>query len=88
MGGLLNRYSDRYIFINAAPVKDSADARILIDLCDYVILLVPYARSTKNSVKDAADAIDKEKLLGVVLNNIPKFPSFKFPKFGFNKSKA
>jgi len=86
MESLLARYTDRYIFINSAPVKESADTRILIDLCDYVILTVPYGSSTLNGIKDAVDSIEREKLLGVIFNEIPNLP--KFEKSGFGTSKA
>ncbi len=86
MSNLLTRYSDRYIFIDSAPIADSADTRILVELCDYVLLVVPYGTATKNRIKAAADAIGSEKLLGVVFNDIPKLPSFRVP--GFGRSKA
>lgn len=86
MSKLLSRYSDRYIFIDSAPIADAADTRILVELCDYVLLVVPYGSSTKNKVKAAADAIGSEKLLGVVFNDIPKLPGFKIP--GFGRAKA
>ena len=72
---LLTRYSDRYIFVNTAPITESADARIIVGLCDFVILVVPYASITKAKLKEAADAIGKEKLLGVVFNDVPKTPN-------------
>ena len=86
MSDLLSRYSDRYIFIDSAPIADSADTRILVELCDFVILSVPYGTATKNRVKAAADAIGPDKLFGVVFNDIPKIPRFKLP--GFGRSKA
>jgi len=68
------RYTDRYIFIHSPSITDSADAKILIELCNYVILVVPYGHATKNRIKSAADAIGSDKLLGVVFNNIPNTP--------------
>jgi len=81
MQEILNRYSDRYVFLEAAPITESADSRILMDLCDYVILTVPYGRVTKRKVQDAAEAIG-DKLLGVVFNEVPKPPRFKIPGTG------
>lgn len=72
---LLLRYSDRYIFINTASIIGSADSRILVGLCDFVVLVVPYAKATKAKVKEAADAIGKDKLLGVVFSDVPKTPN-------------
>lgn len=79
MEKLLLRYSDRYIFINASPITESADTRILSELCDFVILEVPYATSTLSSVKESVDRIDPSKFLGIVFNNVPKIPKFKLP---------
>ncbi|RDH83758.1 MAG: polysaccharide biosynthesis protein [endosymbiont of Galathealinum brachiosum] len=80
MSDLLHRYDDRYIFIDAAPITESADTRILVDLCDYVILVVPYGVTTKGKIEEAKEAIDKDKMLGVVFNNVPKIPKFRMPK--------
>jgi len=74
MGSLLSRYSDRYIFLDTAPINESADTRILVELCDFVILVVPYGESNKSRISEAAEAIGKDKLLGVVFNEIPKIP--------------
>ncbi|VAW65975.1 hypothetical protein MNBD_GAMMA09-243 [hydrothermal vent metagenome] len=76
MSDLLSRYSDRYIFLDAAPISDSADTRILVELCDFVILVVPYGTASRGKIKEAADAIGEDKLLGVVFNETPKLPKF------------
>ncbi len=76
MSDLLSRYSDRYIFLDTAPITESADTRILVELCDFVILAVPYASSTKGKIKEAVEAIGEEKLLGVVFTDIPNVPKF------------
>lgn len=86
MKELLTRYSDRYIFIEAAPITEAADSRILMELCDYAILTVPYGRVTKRRVQEAADAIGTDKLLGIVFNEIPKPPRFRIP--GTRRSKT
>jgi exopolysaccharide/PEP-CTERM locus tyrosine autokinase len=80
MASLLGRYDDRYIFIDAAPISESADTRILVELCDFVLLVVPYGKVTKNKVKEASEAIGKNKLLGVVFNDIPRIPKTIVPK--------
>ncbi|HED32867.1 MAG TPA: hypothetical protein ENJ08_01435 [Gammaproteobacteria bacterium] len=80
MSDLLTRYSDRYIFLDSAPITDSADTRILVELCDFVILVVPYGRASIGRVREAADAIGTEKLLGVVFNEVPKLPKIDFFK--------
>ena len=81
MSSLLGRYDDRYIFMDAAPITESADTRILVELCDFVLLVVPYGRVTKNRIQEAADAIGKDKLLGIVFNDVPRMPKLKLPAF-------
>ena len=70
------RYSQRYIIVDAPPISENADTRILAETCDYVILVVPYGKVTEEQVLKAARAIGKDKLLGTVFNNEPRFPRF------------
>ena len=78
MSGLLRRYSDRYIFINTPPITESADSKILAELCDFTVLVVPYATTSKAKVKEASNKLGKDKLLGVVFSDIPKSPQLGF----------
>jgi len=75
LAGLLSRYTDRYIFIDSPPVTDFADTRILVELCDIVLLVVPYGKATKSIIKKAANAIGEDKLLGIVFNDAPHIPN-------------
>lgn len=74
MQDLRQRYRERYIIIDAPPVSESADARILSDLADYSLLVVPYGGATPSQVANAALAIGEEKLVGCVLNNEQRVP--------------
>ena len=65
---LVERYPDRYPIIDAPSISQSADTRILIELCDRVVLVIPYGKCTEEEIKYAALAIGKEKLAGVILN--------------------
>lgn len=71
---LRQRYRERSIIIDAPPVTEAADARILAELCDYVLLVVPYGRVTAAQVAAAASAIGKDKLIGCVMNNERRMP--------------
>lgn len=64
---VIARYPERYPIIDAPSIKDSADARILLDLCDQVVLVVPYGQCSEDDIKNAAQAVGG-KLVGVVLN--------------------
>jgi capsular exopolysaccharide synthesis family protein len=68
------RYSDRHIILDCPPLARSADTQILMEMCDYVLVVVPYARATPARLQAALKLIDSQKLLGVVLNEEPRLP--------------
>lgn len=63
------RYPDRYIFIDAPPIMSSSEARILSELVDMVVLVVPHGRVTADMVSSAVDVLGKDKLAGLVYND-------------------
>jgi Mrp family chromosome partitioning ATPase len=63
------RYRDRYIVIDAPSIGASADARILAELVDYVVLVVPYGKVTDAQLQASIDAVGEQKLAGVIFNN-------------------
>lgn len=63
------RYPERFIIIDAPPINSSPDARVLADLCDYSLLVVPYGRVTRLQVSTGINSIPKEKLSGLIFNN-------------------
>lgn len=67
--GMRSRYPDRYLIIDAPPIGIWAEARILADLSDYVVLVVPYGRVNDAQVTAAIDALGEEKLAGIIFNN-------------------
>jgi len=64
-----SRYSDRYIFIDAPPITISSEARILADIIDMVVLVIPHGRVTHEQVVAAIEIVGQEKLSGLVYNN-------------------
>lgn len=70
------RYARRYIIVDAPSISENADARILSQICDYVILVVPYGKVTESQIINSARIVTKEKLLGTVFNNEPRLRSF------------
>jgi Mrp family chromosome partitioning ATPase len=64
-----SRYSDRYIFIDAPPVVDSSEARILANIVDMVVLVVPHGGATLEQIEAAIKIVGKTKLAGLVYNN-------------------
>lgn len=66
---LKHKYGDRHIFIDAPPILESADTRILMELCDQVVLVVPYGQSNIANIQAATKMIGQEKFSGVVFND-------------------
>jgi capsular exopolysaccharide synthesis family protein len=70
------RYPDRNVILDCPPIARSADAQILQQLCDYVVVVVPYAGATPSALQAVLKHIDSNKLLGVVINREPALPDF------------
>ena len=66
---LRSRYRDRYVIMDAPSIGTSADARILSEMCDYVLLVVPHGGVTEAQVQASIAAIPEGKLAGVVFNS-------------------
>lgn len=64
-----SRYSNRIIIIDAPPILESADTKILAELADYILLVVPYKGITTNVINRTLNSIDKSKIVGMILNN-------------------
>lgn len=65
---LRDRYRDRYVVIDAPSIGASADARILAELVDYVVLVAPYGKVTESQIQASVDAVGQDKLAGVIFN--------------------
>ncbi len=71
---LKQRFHDRYILLDAPPMSQSADMQILTEMCDFVLLVVPYGKVTETQIARAVKSISEQKFLGVVFNNDPRLP--------------
>ena len=69
INSIKKRYPDRYIILDVAPLSTSTDARILVDVCDFAVLVVPSGRTTESQIMAGIDAVSREKLGGIVFNN-------------------
>ncbi len=65
---LRDRYRDRNVIIDAPPLSTSADARILAELADFIVLVVPSGRVAEGQLRATLDVLPERKLLGVVFN--------------------
>lgn len=64
-----SRYSNRIIVLDAPPVLESADTKILVDLADYILLVIPYKGVSASVINKTLSSIDQRKVVGMVLNN-------------------
>ena len=63
------RYHDRFTLVDSPSAAEyDAEIRILADLCDFVLLVVPYGKVTPAQVNAAINKIGAERLVGVVYN--------------------
>lgn len=65
---LKNRYPERYVFFDVAPVLAGADALAFAPQVDHIVLVVRAGMTSIDDVKQALDLLPREKVLGVVLN--------------------
>ncbi|OUS25767.1 hypothetical protein A9Q99_20125 [Gammaproteobacteria bacterium 45_16_T64] len=63
------RYPDRYIIIDAPPVGLSAEGKILAELSDYLVLVVPYGKVTEQQIQAGVSAAGEDKVSGIIFNN-------------------
>lgn len=80
------RYPDRFVILDSPPIMSAADTRILAEVSDYVLLVVPYGRATESQIAATVKAIGKQKLLGIIFNDEPRLP--KLPRFGFRRARS
>ncbi len=65
---LRSRYRDRHVILDAPSLATSADARILGEMADFIVLVVPAGRATDTQLRATLDVLPENKLLGVVFN--------------------
>jgi len=71
MMDIKTRYDNRYVVVDGPALSESTDARILSDLCDYTVLVLPYGKVTPGTLDALVDEIDEQKLAGIVINDQP-----------------
>jgi len=85
MGDLLQslrEFGDNtYIIIDSPPIIATADPSLLCKLVDAVILVVKGGYTSRESVQNAIKSIDRQKIIGVVFNQIDIKPSSYFSEY-------
>lgn len=65
---LAQRYEDRVVLLDSPPLHAASETTVLAQHVDGVVLVVRYGASRREYVKALADAIGRDKILGVVFN--------------------
>ena len=65
------RYDNRFVVVDGPAMTTSADAKILSDICDYTVLVLPYGGVSPGVLDSVVDEIDERKLAGIVINDQP-----------------
>lgn len=68
LDSLRSGHPERYMILDAPPVRGNPDARILADLADVVVLVAGYGCDTPDGIAQAAAGFDPAKFAGVVFN--------------------
>ncbi len=69
MKELVNRYRDRFLIVDAPPAYQyDAEARILSEMCDYILLVVTYGSATADQVISEVKSLGPHRLAGIVFN--------------------
>jgi exopolysaccharide/PEP-CTERM locus tyrosine autokinase len=63
-----NRYEDRFVIVDAAPLGVTSEANILSNHVDGVVFVVRSGKTPKETVKKNLEKIEKDKIIGIVFN--------------------
>lgn len=67
-----------FIVMDTPPVQATVDPKILSGLADAVIMVVRYRYTREAEFKMAIDALDRDKVIGTVLNAVDELPVKKY----------
>lgn len=64
------RYADRYIILDSSPLLATTEPSVLNDMVDGILYVIKAGDTPRESVQQALKLVDKNKIIGVVLNNM------------------
>jgi capsular exopolysaccharide synthesis family protein len=78
----LKEFGDNtYIVIDSPPIMAASDPSLLSKIVDGIILVVRAGYTSRESVQSAIKSIDRQKIIGVVFNQIDVKPSTYFSEY-------
>jgi succinoglycan biosynthesis transport protein ExoP len=81
---------DTYVIIDSPPILSASDPTLLSKLVDGIVLVVMGNRTSEESIQRAIRSIDRQKIIGIVFNQIDIKPSSyyyskRYPYYRYNK---
>ena len=73
--------NNTYIVIDSPPIIATADPSLLANMVDAIVLVVRAGYTSRESVQNAIKSIDRQKIIGVVFNQIDHRPSRYFSEY-------
>jgi len=70
-----------YLVIDSSPIISTTEPTVLSHLVDGIILVIMADRTTKEYVQRALKSIDRQKIIGVVLNQVDVEPSDHYARY-------
>ena len=67
---LKSRYPDRYVIFDSTPLLATTEPEVLAKFVDGIIVVVHAGVTPRETVKQAIANLDKEKIIGFVLNHV------------------
>ncbi len=67
---LKSKYENRYIIIDSSPILATTEPSVLTEIVDGIILVVKSGDTPRETIQQAVRLLNKNKILGVVLNNM------------------
>lgn len=67
---LRHRYNDRYLILDSTPLLATTEPEVLAKLVDGIIIVVRAGITPRETVQQAIGCLEKEKIIGVVLNDV------------------
>ena len=67
---LRSRYHDRYVVFDSTPLLATSESEVLAKLVDGIVIVVRAGSTARETVKQAIASLEKNKILGFVLNDV------------------
>ena len=67
---LRSRYHDRYVIFDSTPLLATSESEVLAKLVDGIVIVVRAGSTARETVKQAIASLEKNKILGFVLNDV------------------